>query len=182
MIAHRIKWSDRTARKFRIESVVQKMLWALCFVILLSSCASALSDRKSHRTGQVLPVRYVAREWAGHGDGRVYGGVVTPTGILSGVLGSYQGCLVEIRSRTLVVLTGAMEFHQPDDHSIEQHIFSKSLLGDQPASIIPVGGSFTVQGSKIRALPDWMRLDQKIPEQCIRLRLFLTTTETLKPK
>jgi hypothetical protein len=31
-------------------------------------------------------------------------------------------------------------------------------------------------------VPGWMRLDQKIPEQCVRLRVFLTTTESLKPK
>jgi uncharacterized protein YceK len=181
MIAKNIKWQARSARKLSVECAAQKMLILLCCAVPLSGCASALSQRTAAGSGQAGLVQYSAREWAGHGDGRVYGGVAMPTGSLSGILGSYRGCLVESRSRTLIVLTGAMAFHAPDGHSVKQHIFSKSLLGDQPASIIPVGGVFTVRGSKVKTLPGWMQLDQKIPAQCVRLRLFLTTTETLKP-
>lgn len=131
---------------------------------------------------QAMPVKYVAREWAGHGDGRLYGGVVNAPAVLSGVLGSYRGCLVEARSRTLIVLTGAMEFHSADGHSSRQHIFSKTLLEDRPPSIIPLGSRFTVAGLKTKSLPSHIRLDQKVSEECARLPLFLTETETLKPK
>jgi hypothetical protein len=175
-----IKWQFRTIRNLCIYSAARRMLCLICWVSL-SACATVPSKRTA-LAPDAVPVDFVAREWTGHTDGRVYGGVAMPTGTLSGILGSYRGCLVEIRSRTLILLTGAMEFHPPDDHSVKQHIFSKSPLGDRPAFIIPVGGSFTVQGSKIRTLPDWERLDQKIPAQCARLRLFFTTTETLKPK
>lgn len=160
-----------------MRNVFHCLFWS----ISLSGCASASSERLLLET-TAATVDYAAREWSGHNDGRTYGGVAMPTGTLSGTLGSYRGCLVEIRSRTLVLLTGAMEFHPPDEHSTKQHIFSKSLLGDRPASIVPVGSPFSVQGTKIRKLPDGERLDQKIPEECGRLSIFYTTTETLRPK
>ena len=132
--------------------------------------------------GHATNIDYVAREWSGHGDGRVYGGVVNPTDDFSGILGSYQGCLVEVRSSTLMVLTGAMEFHTADGHSSSPHIMSKSILGDQPASIIPLRGSFTVSGIRLRKLPADIRLDSKIPEKCDELSVFLMASETLRLK
>jgi hypothetical protein len=163
-----------------IRSAVQRMICVLCCVSL-SACATAWAGRTAPRS-EAMPVEFAAREWTGHTDGRVYGGVTMQTGTLSGILGFYQGCLVEVRSRTLIVLSGAMEFHGPDGHSIKQHIFSKSLLGDSPPSIVAAGSSFSVLGTKGRRLPDGERLDENVPEQCARLHLFFTTTETLKPK
>jgi hypothetical protein len=108
--------------------------------------------------------------------------MVNSPGALSGVLGSYRGCLVEAQSRTLIVLTGAMDVHPPDDHSDRQHIFSKSLLGDRPGSIVQLGSAFTVAGLETKSLPSHIRLDRAIPEKCAQLPLFLTESETLKPK
>lgn len=182
MIARGIKGQAQTLWKLCFHNSVRRMACQLCCVIPLSSCASALSEPTVPRTGQAVSVKYVAREWAGHNDGRVYGGVVNAPGFLSGVLGSYRGCLVDVRSRTLIVLTGAMDFHSPDGHSSRQHIFSKSILGDQTASIIELGSTFTVAGLKTKSLPSYIRLDQNIPQKCARLPLFLTESETLKPK
>ena len=175
------KRETRTVWKLRLRKSAGRAACLLGCVIPLSSCASASSEPTVPRTGQAMPVKYAAREWAGHGDGRVYGGVVNAPATLSGLLGAYRGCLVEARSRTLIVLTGAMEFHSADGHSSGQHIFSKSLLGDRPPSIIPLGSRFTVAGLKTKSLPSHVRLDRKIPDECARLPLFLTETETLKP-
>ena len=181
MIAKSIKWHVRTAGKLYFESAARKMLCLLLCAIPLSGCASALSERTAHGTDEAVSVKYAAREWAGHNDGRVYGGVVNSPGALSGILGTYRGCLVEVRSRTLIVLTGAMELHQPDGHSTKQHVFSNSILGDRPASITELGSTFTVAGLKTESLPNYIRLDQNVPKECAQLPLFFTESETLKP-
>lgn len=181
MIVKSIKWHVRTARKLYFESAPRKMLCLFLCVIPLSGCASALSKRTVLDTDEAVSIKFAAREWAGHNDGRIYGGVVNSPDILSGVLGIYQGCLVEVRSRTLIVLTGAMELHQPDGHSIKQHVFSNSIFGDRPASIIELGSTFMVAGLKTKSLPNYIRLDQNIPDECTQLPLFLTESETLKP-
>jgi hypothetical protein len=180
MMLATIQWWGGITRNLGIHIIVQRMLCIL-FSASLSACATARSERTAFGPESAV-VQYVAQEWAEHTDGRTYGGVIRPTGTLFGILGSYQGCLVEIRSRTLIVLSGAMEFHSSDDHSTKQHIFSKSLLGDQPSVIVPVGSSFTVLGSKIKTLPASIRLKQQLPQQCIRLRMFVTTTESMKLK
>jgi hypothetical protein len=180
--AGRIKQQTSAAGNNHIDSGVCRAVILLCFVNALSGCTSALNDQGTSGAEQPVAVEYVAREWSGHGDGRLYGGVVNPTGVLSGTLGSYRGCLVETRSKTLIVLTGAMDFHATDDHSVSPHVYSKSILGDQPASIIPLGSSFTVAGIKLGKLPDDIRLDAQIPEICRQLGVFLTASETLKLK
>jgi hypothetical protein len=164
-----------------LKSAVQRILCLLFFAIPLSGCASASSNQKPSGTVREVSARYVAREWAGHNDGRVYGGVVNSPSVLSGVLGTYRGCLVEVRSQTLIVLSGAMEFHLSDGHAAKEHIFSKTLLGDGPATTITLGSTFTVAGLKAKSLPSYIRLDQNIPEKCAKLGLFFTETETLKP-
>ena len=126
-------------------------------------------------------VDFVAREKADHGDGRVYGGIVSPTAMLTGTLGSYRGCLIETRSRTLVVLSGAMEFREADNNSAKPYIYSKSLLGDSQAMIIPIDEDFEVRGSFVDQLPEGVDLQSPIPQACARLPMFFTTTETFKP-
>jgi hypothetical protein len=75
-----------------------------------------------------------------------------------------------------------MDFHPPDGHSTSQHIYSKSILGDQPASIIQLGSRFTAAGMKTNSLPTYIRLDQAVPAECAQLPLFLTESQTLKPE
>lgn len=153
-------------------------LWPLCCAALLPGCIATSPPLAKEET----IVGFAAREWSNYDDGRLYGGVVRPTETLSGILGSYHGCLVEVRSRTLVVLTGAMEFRGPDGNSSKPYVYSKSLLDDQPPSIIALGDRFEVQGTGVGALPADVRLQAPIPESCAGLRVFLTTTETFKPK
>lgn len=177
-----IKWPALATRKRYVGHSFQKVMCLLFSAAALSSCASGLAERTDSGTEQAISVKYAAREWAGHNDGRTYGGVVNSPSVLSGILGAYKGCLVEVRSRTLIVLSGAMEFHAPDGHSDKQHIFSKSMLGDRPASIIPLGSRFTVAGMETKSVPSYIRLDQNIPSECAELRVFLTESETLKLK
>jgi hypothetical protein len=128
------------------------------------------------------PVVYAARDYSGHTDGRTYGGVVNAPHDLSGRLGSYRGCLVETRTRTLIVLSGAMEFHRADTHSERDHVFSKSIAGDRPAVTIPVGAPFAVSGMRTRQPLENIRLETAVPAHCTKLPIFLTSSETFKAR
>ena len=87
---------------------------------------------------------------------------------------------METRSRTMIVLTGAMEFHRPDNHSPEPHVLSKTLLGDVPPTVIPVGGEFYVKGTRVKTIPEAMRLEKEIPPACADLPLFMTSSQTFE--
>ena len=128
--------------------------------------------------GMTTDVSYAAREWSEYDDGRTYGGVVSPTERLSGVLGSYSGCLVDTQSQLMIVLTGAMEVHQSDQHSPKQHVYSKSILGDAAPQVIAVGEPFVVQGTGVDSFPDGFRLERTIPSACDKLPLFMTSSQT----
>lgn len=149
-------------------------------LVLLAGCMPAVQLNNAPQSDLDVHVTFAAREWSNHNDGRVYGGVNNGPDVLSGTLGSYKGCLVDNTSSTIVVLTGAMEFHQPDAHSKLQHVFSKSILGDRAAEVIPVGSKFTVDGLKTNNLSNIL-LEQDIPEICKTLPVFLTSSETFKP-
>ncbi len=125
---------------------------------------------------------YAAREWTGHTDGRTYGGVVNAPHQLSGRLGLYRGCLVETRTRTLIVLSGAMEFHRSDAHSKRDHVFSKSMMGDRPAVTISVGAAFAVSGLRTSQPLQNIRLETAVPTDCTALPVFLTSSETFKAR
>lgn len=148
---------------------------------LLGSCATVGSLSDAPVSAADAEVTFTAREWAQYDDSRVYGGVTNPPHILAGTLGSYKGCLVDRESSALIVLTGAMEFHQPDGHSNRQHIYSRSMLGDRPADIIPVGSKFTVAGMKAKD-SSGILLERQIPATCAKLYAFITSSETLKPR
>jgi hypothetical protein len=163
-------------------SVDLRVLSLICGVATITSCASISSDRALlPQDGQDAAVVFVASSWTGDGDPNNDAGAVNTYDILSGTLESYQGCLVETRSKTLIFLTGTMEFHQPDSHSPKQHILSKGSPGYLPDQIIPVGSKFTVIGRKVKTIGDFP-LQQKIPERCAHLRFFFTSSGTMKAK
>lgn len=147
---------------------------------LTAACASYPAETPV--PDAAAPVEYAMREWTGHVDGRTYGGVVNAPGELRGTLGSYRGCLADTDTGTLVGLSGAMEFHQPDAHSDRQHVYSESLLGDAPAVTVPVGARFSVSGMRTTQPVETIRLEQAVPDRCSDLPVFLTSTGTLAPR
>lgn len=155
---------------------------AVAVACLLGTGCVTTPSGEMQGASETGPVVYAAREWTGYTDGRTYGGVVNAPNDLSGRLGSYRGCLVEIRTRTLIVLSGAMEFHRPDTHSERDHVFSKSILGDRPAVTIPVGAPFAVSGMRTSQPLQNIRLETAVPTDCTSLPTFLTSSETFKPR
>ena len=147
-------------------------LLAMHLLAILTGCTTVVDP------SMTTNVSYAAREWSDHDDGRTYGGVISPTERLSGVLGSHSGCLVDTQSQLLIVLTGAMEFHQSDRHSPKQHVYSKSVLGDEAPQVIAVGDPFMVQGSRVDSFPEGFRLERTIPVACVELPLFMTSSQT----
>ena len=73
-----------------------------------------------------------------------------------------------------------MEFHQPDDHSPEQHIYSKSIVGDDAPETIAIGERFEVQGTRTDALPAGFELNEDIPQACESRSFFITTSQTFR--
>lgn len=173
--------SDILAGRSSLSAKLHPSAWLAACLAALSGCAPAGVESAGPMPDQSGPVTFAAREWAGHDDGRVYGGIISPSDTLSGTLGTYRGCLVEVRSGTLVVLSGAMEFHQPDAHSGQPHVLSKTILGDGPAQVIPVGGQFVSEGLKSKRMPDSIRLAEPVPGPCAGLPVFLTSSETMRP-
>lgn len=151
----------------------RKLLFSLAVTTVLAACATVDPEPDS--------VTFAAREWTGHGDGRSYGGTVNGPDRLQGTLGSYRGCLVEARSNTLILLSGAMEFHRPDGHSTRDHVYSRSLLGDRPAQIVDIGSKFSVEGLLARQPLENIRLEAPVPAACGARPIFVTSTETFRP-